>query len=503
MHEHNLLILSDLHLSEGLDPASGRFSRLEDFWYDGAFARFLRYHERVRGQPRFGGRPWTLVINGDLFDFLQVVSLPREGRLLRAVRGVASFGDLPPNEREYGLGTTAAESAWKLHRIACGHQRFFAALGRFVAHGNHVAVVKGNHDVELYWPQVQERFRREVARAYAREWRMVGEGPPLSSEACRARIQFYPWFYYEPGRVYVEHGGQYQAANRFRDFVNPVLPGDPARIELPWGSLFVRYLFNEIEDVHPFADNVKPIKRYLGWAFRKDPLGTVEVLLTRGWIFLRAAWKVARKTAVSTRHHGRAHASPVQTGPASLPPHVRERIAALAQRWVDVSWQEWAGSSVYALLSLLTVLIALTFVVLAGLTLGDGLSWITGVYLAAAAVAFFLRRGLRRVASALFESNYLLRAAAGVQRILGTGHAVGYVVMGHDHRAALERMGRAWYVNTGAWVPVYEEEGPIEGREELTFFRLAWAHEGTPELLRWDDAAGAPARATLWRDAGS
>lgn len=38
MEKHNLLIVSDLHLSAGLDPKSGKFSHLEDFLFDDAFA---------------------------------------------------------------------------------------------------------------------------------------------------------------------------------------------------------------------------------------------------------------------------------------------------------------------------------------------------------------------------------------------------------------------------------------------------------------------------------
>ncbi len=40
--EHNLLIVSDLHLGEGLDPESGKTSCLEDFLFGDAFARFSR-----------------------------------------------------------------------------------------------------------------------------------------------------------------------------------------------------------------------------------------------------------------------------------------------------------------------------------------------------------------------------------------------------------------------------------------------------------------------------
>ncbi len=502
MEEHNLLVVSDLHLSEGLDPRSGKFSRLEDFWSDGAFARFLRYHQEARTQPRFAGRPWTLIINGDLFDFLQVVSLPQDRRLMLVIKGFAQHQELRANERDYGLGTTAAESEWKLKRIALGHQRFFAALGWFVAHGNHVAVVKGNHDVELHWPEVQARFVKEAERAYRRQRLRLGQGPALTSEQCRQRFRFYPWFYHEPGRVYVEHGGQYEAANHFRDYLNPVLPQDPARIELPWGSLFVRYLFNEVEDVHPFADNVKPIGRYISWALRTDPIGTIELLLTRGWVFVRALWNVARKTAAAMGADTKSQAAPVRAEPAPLPKEVAERIAALARGRVSSSWQEWTGSAVQGLLSLLVTLIGIMFIVLAGLTLADGLDWTLFLYLGAAAMAYFLRRGLKRSFAALFADHYLLRVARGLERILGRAHRVAYIVMGHNHRPGLERLGRTWYVNTGAWVPVYEEEGPVRGREELTFFRLAWGHEGPPELLRWEDGAGAPARATVWRDAG-
>ncbi|MEE8392153.1 MAG: metallophosphoesterase [Anaerolineae bacterium] len=498
MKEYNLLVVSDLHLSEGLDPENGRFSRIEDFFFDDAFARFLRYHEDAKEQPRFGGRPWLLILNGDLFDFLQVVSLPQEGRLLRTVkRGIEHHKELRINERDYGLGTTAGESEWKLKQIARGHRRFFAALGRFVAHGNHIAVLPGNHDIELYWPQVQRRFVTEVKRAYTRERRMLGEGLPVTLKECRTRVYFYPWFYHEPGRVYVEHGGQYEAVNRFRNYLNPTMPDNPEHIELPWGSLFVRYLFNELEEVHPFADNVKPITRYLGWALRKDPAGTIEVLLTKGLVVSRAFWNVTRKTLASTRHGAQSEVRVEQPSSVPLPLNVVKEIAALAQRRVDALWREWVFSAVQSLLSMLTLIIVLTFVFLAGMTLVNDPSWITIVYLGAAVLAYFLRRGLKRTFASLSADDYLLHVARELEQTLKPDHAVQYVVLGHDHHAALERLERAWYVNTGAWVPIYEREGPVEGREELTFFRLAWGHKGVPELMRWDDAAGAPARAML------
>lgn len=492
-----------MHLSEGWDPETGRTSRLEDFFRDGAFARFLDYQERIKNQPRFEGRPWLLVLNGDIFDFLQVVSLPAEGMALQTVKGVSHWKDLTANEREYGLGTTARESEWKLKQIAKGHQRFFAALGRFVARGNYVAVVRGNHDVELHWEPVQARFIVEAKRAYVRQSLREGSGPPLTLAACRERMRFYPWFYYEPEWVYIEHGGQYEAANHFRDFLSPVLPEDPERIELPWGSLFVRYLFNKIEDVHPFADNVKPLTRYLSWAFRKNPIKATEVLLGRGWVFLQALWKAGRKATFSAMRTEDQETSTHQVA-TSLPPEVREEIKGLARRRTKDGWRSWVVPLLEAMISLVTLLIIGAFVIMAGgtLFLDQRPWWTTAAYLAMTILATFLRRELRRSLSRLLPEDYLTEIARELEQILRQARGASTIVLGHGHQPAIERLEDAWYVNTGTWIPTYEKEGPVEAREMLTFLRLGREQEGTPELLHWDDAGGAPSRTVLLEDDG-
>ncbi|MGD9029225.1 MAG: metallophosphoesterase [Anaerolineae bacterium] len=495
---HNLLVVSDLHLSQGWDPETGKTSRLEDFLRDDAFGRFLGYHEGVKNQPRFGGRPWLLVLNGDIFDFLQVVSWPEDGPPMQSIKGVGDRSQLHPQERAYGLGTTPGESAWKLEQIARGHQRFFAALGAFVAHGNQVLVIRGNHDVDLHWEAVQQRFVVETHEAYARQQSREGIGPPLTLAACQAGIGFAPWFYHEAERIYVEHGGQYDALNCLRNVLNPVLPDDPEHLELPWGSLFVRYLFNKVEDVHPFADNVKPLTRYLSWAFRRDPFKALEVLVSRGWVFLKAFWMACRKATSSARYASDEEAAPSEE-PTSLPADVTEQIEALARWRVASAWQGWTGALLQGLISLLALLISAAFVALAGVTLfvNNGPRWMAAVYAAAALFTAFLRHRLVQGLSRLLARNELLDAAAELEQILAPAYGVHVIAMGHNHRPAIEHLEDAWYVNTGAWVPLYEKEGPIEGREALTFLRLRWDDEGTPELLRWDDAGGAPTRMAL------
>jgi UDP-2,3-diacylglucosamine pyrophosphatase LpxH len=172
------------------------------------------------------------------------------------------------------------------------------------------------------------------------------------------------------------------------------------------------------------------------------------------------------------------------------PPKMEKQIAALAQRRTARSRWEWIGTLVNGLPSLLTVVL----VALAGVNVVRGLwGWATAC-LAAAVVVYNLRSVVSRHVHT-FE-DFMLRVAHDLEKILDPD-SVRYIVLGHDHQAALERLDRAWYVNTGTWVQVYEKNGPIEGREKLTFFRLAWGYEGTPELLRWDDGAGAPARLLL------
>ncbi len=491
---HNILIVSDLHLSEGLDPRTGKTSRLEDFLRDDAFARFLRYHEEIKSQPRFGGRPWLLILNGDIFDFLQVVSLPREGRPLRGVKGVARYRELSADERNYGLGTTPLESAWKLKQIARGHPRFFAALGWFVARGNEIVVLPGNHDVELHWRRVQERFILEAKRAYTREWRRRSGDPPASLETCHQRIRFYPWIYHEPGHIYVEHGGQYEALNHIPDFLKPVLPDDPKRIALPWGSLFVRYVFNRVETIHPFADNVKPLTRYVTWAFRRHPLLSLGVLLRQGWAFAEAGWTKGPAAARVRPCPDDEREALNSQNTLPLPAEVAESIRALAAEQVTSPTQHWIGSLLRGLISLLTSLITIAFVGLAGvkLFLHDDRRWLAAVYAAVALATVYLRRGLAQLLAWLPQHSDLLDVAFSLEEILAPDHRVPIIAMGHNHDPTIERLDEAWYVNSGTWVPLYQMEGPIEGREALTFLRLTCQHEGPPELLRWDDAGGAP-----------
>lgn len=493
----NILILSDLHLSRGYyvpgesDRQGGRFSGLEDFFADEEFFNLVAHHLSQ------GGR-WRLILNGDVVDLLQVVDFPTDPQTLEELRRVIRDGDnweaWQARHRKYGLGTSAIETCWKLTQIAAGHPVFFLALAHVLATGNEVIIVSGNHDVEWYWTSVQERLRELVRRAYDPvqiEWRLARLRPgtgqhragPRRTEAMLGRealerLQFYPRCYYIKHFLYVEHGSQYDVASSFPDMFDPVLPSDRAlppdqwRIELPIGSFFVRYFFNQVEHESSFADNVKPFARYLRWVICHRPLWAIEVLLTQGEI-VRMIWQRLRRVHVnriSMQHPLRAQAA---SRPADRSYHIPDM--ADPDRFVKGlhDLEERVFKSHPPLLYM------------------KPKDWI-------GAVCAYRRDFLSRAAEAICELLY------------DQGEGARYLVFGHNHDACVGLLGNgshagpddnvghhhtghghAWYYNTGTWVPIEEgKERFFRKAPELTYLKIVPGAKEEAQLLHWNDGAG-------------
>ena len=69
---HNLVVLSDVHLGEDLMPGCPAETRRHVDMAETAMVDFIRHLARWR----VDGRPWRLVINGDLADFMTVQVSP-------------------------------------------------------------------------------------------------------------------------------------------------------------------------------------------------------------------------------------------------------------------------------------------------------------------------------------------------------------------------------------------------------------------------------------------
>lgn len=273
-----------------------RYHENEDFFYDEAFANFLEYLEETRESKGYK-KPWRLVINGDFLDFLQVTTAPdpnnpQEIDAFKAFIESATGEkyedkDLAISEKEYklGLGFDAPKSVWKLQRIIDGHPRFFGALAEFLNAGNELLVIKGNHDAEFSFVEVRDYFRKSISEFAAKIPDSGLMKKPKEGGVASDRIYFSRWFYYEEGLFYAEHGGQYDDSNRYVFFLDPtmVLKGKKLlTLRFPFGSFFVRYFFNRIEERVPFADNIRPRLKAFSWICMKK---TLYAVLECGTIF--------------------------------------------------------------------------------------------------------------------------------------------------------------------------------------------------------------------------
>ena len=144
-----------------------------------------------------------------MVDFMSVMILPD---------GDAEEDD-DDEDRLYGLGFGERQSQKKMERVIARHQGVFKRLGEFVAAGNELVIVVGNHDVEFHYPSVQRTLV---------EWLCgltVGLGADETARAeFAARISFCPWFYYKEDLIYIEHGHQYDEYCSFDYLLHPVAP---------------------------------------------------------------------------------------------------------------------------------------------------------------------------------------------------------------------------------------------------------------------------------------
>ena len=115
MPESRTLVISDLHLHAGSDPAMAR-----------DFVRLLS------GSPK-----GLLVINGDLFDLDRVAG-----------------------EKRAGIGSRSA--AARVARILDEFPDVTACLQRWLASGGRIVWLPGNHDAEICLPAVQQELLRRL-----------------------------------------------------------------------------------------------------------------------------------------------------------------------------------------------------------------------------------------------------------------------------------------------------------------------------------------------------
>ena len=460
------LVVSDLHLRGGYqNPTAGLYH------FDEEFADFLRYYRLNRA----GRRPWTLIIAGDFIEFLYVTDLPDPNE--RLLRG-ATFDE---DEARYGAGTEAQKSRWKLDTILrSSHPQLLLALGRFLAEGNHIVILRGNHDAEMFWPEVQEHFVRLIA-----EHHPADVGYMAMKEALAQRLHFGSWFWYVPELLYVEHGCQYDPFCSFEYILNPVRPAQPACIENSISDLSVRYFANQMKLLDAMAvENIKSVSEYVRWVVHGNLWFVSRAARLYGAMVRRVMAQSGPPDPVLEQRVRSEHERGlgVTDERFGLPPGTAAKVHAQHERPVMRSRLATARFLGLDLLAAGLLLFALAIFMIFGTA-----TWI-GWWVAAAVLGVVACLGLVVYVGALrvrriTEAGKLHRTAEHFAELF----QVPYVLFGHSHRAGQWPLRRGEsYFNVGTWVPL---------AKSAFFVYFALSGDG-PErhagLWRWNKTKGEP-----------
>jgi UDP-2,3-diacylglucosamine pyrophosphatase LpxH len=468
-YQLNTLVVSDLHLGEDLTPCAMEATSRHIDQVERQLVAFLRYYARRRD----GGRPWRLVIAGDMIDFLAVylaVDDPRVGE------------GLPHSEEErtYGFARRRDVSAIKMALVAERHPEFFRALARFAARGNRVEIICGNHDAELYWPEVQVAFREAVAAAWRDTAESTRPGAP-DAETVSGAIGFHPWFFYEPGVAWIEHGHQYDETCSFEYGLYPVRG---AREELVTNAdtAVTRYITNKVEEADPHSHDAWSFRGYLSFGIGLGVRGTLRLV------------RAYHKFATVLLRTWKRHAKPSSENRRRRDRH-DERLRELAAAWAlpEETLRAMAGfhrRPIIRDLSRLSRLVMLDTMIIAigGIALAALAALVLAAPLSFAAVAMI---GLSAWGAARWSSRYRSMDPSVPLQVLPERMLryvdARYVVFGHTHRPVAQPLTDGnWYFNTGTWVP--------SGKPGLlrVFTHLVIRHtEAGPraELCQWRDGA--------------
>jgi len=423
------IVMSDLHLSDAEpviqdNPLWKKFRQKQHF-IDKDFEKFLvAFDTKINA-------PIELVLNGDIFDFDSVMSLPNENEIKYS-----------SHEKKRGLGSSEKKSTFKIQKILEDHKLWIDALTSFLKKGNKVIFVIGNHDVELHWPKVQKTIISMM-------------NLPLELER---NVVFCEWFYISNNDTLIEHGNQYDPYCVCIDPVNPtVLNRKSEIIRLPFGNLANKYLVNGMGLKNPHDDSAfimsamgfvrfflkyeLKVQPFLFWTWLTGAIRTLFVYTKQSWLpSLRDPLtlelkieKMAKKAQTSVRNLRIArefHAHPAAFKPFTV----------LRELWLD-----------RALFLLLIFGGSFQFFSTTNLIVDVSFWWFFIPFIITLPFFALYARGVssdvRAHAQKSEEKIYQVAKAIGVSRI----------IQGHTHRLVHKYLQGVEFINTGSWTPVFHD----------------------------------------------
>lgn len=468
----NYLLLSDVHLGSDIIPHQRPWAStswlLEESDIDGRLVAWLSQYTAQRDQDR----PWRLIVAGDFLDLVGVAITTPSSQLT------------PPTaeEQRHGLGSAADHVLHKLEAIVARHQRVFEALGRFVAAGNALVIVRGNHDIELYWEVAQDALVEAVLAAE----------PIAARPELRARIEICSWFYAVQGLLYVEHGHEFDPLCSYGDPLASACARDPQRIRWTPFSVLLRYVARPTRGLSSLSYSYAGMGAYVGLLCKLGIRGSLAI----AGRYLRASYRLLRECVLNTRALAKEHARAGRTGIARFAsdsgfnPDLLERLCSL---YVPPAVQRFG----FMMRSLYLDRIACGLFGVLGLGLSTWL-WLgsgsTSALVSALPAAVLISYACLGSGSNSSPQSTMLHNAAHIAELF----SARWVVMGHTHQPLLQAVSKsASYVNLGSW----GEDDPPEERSSRssatgTFLMLRRrAGDFHAELMRWSES-GADSIAT-------
>ena len=472
--ERRLLILSDLHVGRDCKEITGFSDVRPDPKFDQAFIDLLDHYTKDEESS------FRLVLGGDFVDFMEVVVVPGSTGAMRL-----SF-EVTDEEKEFGLGSEPERAIVKLERTLRYHPRFFDRLAAYVKNGGELVLVRGNHDVEMFWPKVQREFRRRLAElAFANDKLDVDETIDRRSD-FQGRIEILPWFYYEKDRIYFEHGHQYDPYCSFDHWLHPVSPSNPRRIDTPISLFAMRYFVNLLHDFQAHDVDLWSVKDYAQWLRQRGFGGSFYIGKMAFGVVFRAFVYGARWPLSAVRQYTKEHTRVLKTEAK------RSEISARKLKTIDSQHAVPVSRNLPELMRLLfldRVLLVLGSLLLAGIVL----LVVQQTWLELVGMVLVVILALR-INTIMEPRRYLLPGPkqAQVARRIADLIGVPLVVMGHSHVRYVADLGAdRRYINTGCWLPPMASKDHTDVAEPCTckLSHLYVPQDGAAELRVFCKAA--------------
>ncbi len=390
------------------------------------FSQFLALLKKMASNE-----PTELVLNGDIFDFDSVMSLPED----------------PPYrvswlEKLRGLHSEEQKSAFKMKKILEDHPVWISALKNFILNGNRVIFVIGNHDLELHYPSVQKAVLE--ALDLPQEW--------------ISNVSFNEFFYISNQDTLIEHGNQYDPYCVCQNPISPFIQKfNKVEVRQPFGNLASRYMINGMGFFNPHADAnyimtlPEYIRFFVKYMARAQPL----IVWTWFWgasaslfqsFFERLLPEVKDVLAIEDQVSEiarKANATPrivrelleLKVHPASSYPLVIAR-----ELWLDRAF-------IVMIFFLVTYMISITV----KLVWAVSLFWVfIPLFLF---LPFFIFYSKSITSKTLTYKEPKERVLTTACHITGTSR----VIYGHTHIIRHEMIGSVEHLNCGTWSPAFKD----------------------------------------------